>query len=335
MLRFLFIVSGLYFIAACTSQPTKSPLDKNASQSNNITLSHVRAYLLIGNVAKAEERFQTLDNPELNPNALLLLAELRAAQGDSLGAQQAFLQSIADGRLDKQQVFPNLLDYFCQQKKWPTLQEYAASLDNSALPADIKNKQLTTIGLCFFSEQHWQDAYDVLLKLDFNQQVEPFAYLALAHLNIEQKQYDYDTVKQLVDKFEATKTQVDPEVLWTSFLVYSALQQPQLAQQSAQQLVTLFPNNSFTRKYIILTKRNRTRPAERAASVQTTEQVVDNKQSGAMDKTTVHQIHIIKKGETLYQLSKRYSVSVADLLKWNPNLVVNDISLGTAIHVSE
>ena len=325
MLRFLLSLVGLYLLAACSSQPTqqpKSPPIKDTQQLNDITLSHVRAYLLIGNVAKAEERFQTINHPEFSPDVLLTLAELRAAKGDDLGAQQAFLQSINHAERGKQLVSTDLLDYFCRENKWEVLKGYASGLVKSDLLASIKNQQLSDIGLCFYRAQHWQEAYDWLIQLDFNQAVQPVSYLALARLSLEQK--NNDVTQQLINKFEANKTQVDPEILWTSFEIYSALQQPQLAQQAAQQLLDLFPNTSFTRKYLILTKRKKHAP-----EVEKQQPVITNKRP---DKP---QFHLIKKGETLYQLSKRYNISVADLLKLNPNVVVDDISLGTPIQVSE
>lgn len=325
MLQFLFVLSALYLITACASQPTAAPqpVPQSAPQSNDITLSHIRAYLALGNFQKAEERFQIIDTPEQDPDALLVLAELRAVKGDNLGAQQAFLQSVNHSEVGRHQVSTDLLDYFCREKKWPILQGYALGLEGSDLPVTAKNQQLSSLGRCFFSGKYWQDAYNSLSKLDFNQQVEPFAYLALARLHVEQQQDKM--AQQFIDKFEANKTQVDPEILWTSFEVYSALQKPQLAQQSAQQLVTLFPNNPFTRKYLILTKRNKNMRQEEviAPPVLPVEHNIKPK------------IHLIKAGETLYQISKYYNISVADILLWNPGLAIDSISLGAPIQVAE
>lgn len=326
MLRLLLLVSGLSLLAACSSQapqkPKSSPI-KDTAQLNNVALSHVRAYLLIGNIEKAEQRFQTINQADMQPEVLLTLAELRAAKGDDLGAQQAFIQSTQHSEFGKQLVATELLDYFCAQNKWPMLLGYATAMASRELTVSTRNQQLTNIGLCLFRAQHLSDAYKLLSELDFNQPIEPFAYLALARLSIEQQQTQ--TAQQLMDKFEVNKTQVDPEILWLSFEVYSYLQKPQLAQQAAQQLLALFPSNSFTRKYLILTKRNKHVP----------ETVVKPTTVLAKEDKAKPQIHLIKKGETLYQLSKRYNVTVAELLKWNPNLVIDDISLGTPIQVSE
>ncbi|WP_340680440.1 LysM peptidoglycan-binding domain-containing protein [Paraglaciecola sp.] len=326
MLRSLFFLSGLFLIIACTSQPpesSKSALVKDTTQTNKIALSHVRAYLLIGNIPKAEERFQSIKQPELNPDALLALAELRAAKGDGLGAQQAFLLSLAHPELSRYDVSTDLLDYFCREKRWQTLEGYATGLINSDIAVNTKNQQLSTIGLCFFREQSWQEAINWLSQLDFTQQLDPFTYLAMARLNIEVQQNG--VAQQFIDKYETTKTQVDAQSLWTSFEVYRALQQHSLAEQAAQQLMVLFPNTNYGRKYLILTKRNKHVP-DVVVKPSTILPVQDKKKPLT---------HLIKKGETLYQLSKRYNISVADLLKWNPTLVIDDISLGTPIQVSE
>jgi LysM repeat protein len=326
MLRSLFVLCGFWLIVACASQPSeppKSALNKDVTQLTQITLSHVKAYLLIGNIPKAEALFQSIKQPELNPNALLALAELRAAKGDALGAQQAFLLSTIQPQFNRYQVSPALLDYFCSEKRWQILEGYAAGLVNVEIPATTKNQQLSAIGLCFFSEQRWQEAINWLSLLDFTQQLDPFVYLAMARLNIEVQQNS--VAQQFIDKYETTKTQVDAQSLWTSFEVFRALQQHSLAEQAAQQLMVLFPNTNYGRKYLILTKRNKQVP-EMVVKPSTILPVQDKKKPLT---------HLIKKGETLYQLSKRYNISVADLLKWNPSLVIDDISLGTPIQVSE
>ncbi|KXI30665.1 LysM peptidoglycan-binding domain-containing protein [Paraglaciecola hydrolytica] len=330
MLRYVLFLSGLSLLAACTTSSSSASADKpkpilssDTTQLNKIALSHVQAYLMIGNNPKAEERFQTISEPELMPEAMLALAELRAAQGDDLEAQQAFMLAMNDSTLNRQQVTPELLGYLCKQKKWEILQGYASGLVNSALPTLIKNQQLATLGLCFFHAQQWQEANNWLNQLDFTQPVEPAVYLALAQLNVEQQQYK--TAQQLIDKYETNKTQIDAQTLWTSFIVYEALQNKHLAEQTAQQLKQLFPASDYT----LITK------TKMAFQKKDSEAVVTKSLPISSNQSTKPTIHLIKKGETLYQLSKRYVVSVADLLKWNPTLVVDDISLGTAIQVSE
>ncbi|MCB0503332.1 MAG: LysM peptidoglycan-binding domain-containing protein, partial [Bacteroidetes bacterium] len=43
-------------------------------------------------------------------------------------------------------------------------------------------------------------------------------------------------------------------------------------------------------------------------------------------------IHKVVKGETLYAISKKYEVSIADIKKWN-NLTSNDISIGQVLQI--
>jgi LysM repeat protein len=47
----------------------------------------------------------------------------------------------------------------------------------------------------------------------------------------------------------------------------------------------------------------------------------------------VQALHVVSSGETLYAISKKYSVSVDDIKKWN-NLSTNEISLGQELKVS-
>jgi LysM repeat protein len=44
-------------------------------------------------------------------------------------------------------------------------------------------------------------------------------------------------------------------------------------------------------------------------------------------------IHILKEGETLYQLTKKYGKTLSQLLFWNPNLEINEIPVGTKINL--
>lgn len=345
MLRYLIIASGVLLLLGCSNGPTNAKKDHstvNVADSTLITLSHVKAYLLIGNIKQAQKTFDTIDNVQAMPNTLLTLAELRAASGNAEGAQQAFLQALDSGQLDKQSVSVTLIDYFCTQKKWPALQGYASALvaytpeDNTqnASPSGIqlKNNTLTKIGLCFFDEQRFDEAQKWLQQLDVTQRLAPQAYLALARMAVKQKQYS--TAQELINQYESTKINIDAKMLWTAFEVYRALEQPEIANQLGENLRSLFPNNQYTRKYILTVKRGermqRHQPKS-VATLQTTNPTPLEKQTASSpDKTS----HIIKKGETLYQLSKRYGVSILDLLVWNPALVVDDIPLGASIRIS-
>jgi LysM repeat protein len=81
----------------------------------------------------------------------------------------------------------------------------------------------------------------------------------------------------------------------------------------------------YTRQYILLTKR-----AQRQARVYNpTPKTAKSKRN-----VSVGSFYFIKKGETLYQLSNRYGVSLSDLLLWNPALVVDEITLGALIRIS-
>ena len=119
MFKYLVIVSGILALLGCSTSPTNVTKDHsgiNVADSTLITLSHVKAYLLIGNIKQAQKTFDTIDNPQAMPNTLLTLAELRAASGNAEEAQQAFLQAMASDQLNKEAVSVSLTDYFCSQK---------------------------------------------------------------------------------------------------------------------------------------------------------------------------------------------------------------------------
>lgn len=287
-----------------------------------MTLSHVKAYLLIGNVIKADERFQTIKTPELVPGAMLTLAQLRAAKGDSLGAQQAFMFALDNQSLSNQPVSFKLLDYFCQQKMWLSLENYGANLLDSSTEIAAKNAALSMIGQCFFKAQDSVKAKYWLAQLDLALPVAPVDFLALARLSIEDNQYT--EAKQFIIRFEKTKNMIDAHTLWTALEVYQELQQPKQAEITGQNLTTLFPDSDYSIVYREMLKSN----------TQGLDKTVKTKIPQQVKLDTKEMIHIIKKGETLYQLSKRFEVTISDLLKWNPALVVDDISLGTSIRLT-
>lgn len=329
-------------IFGCSSIPNNvkiSSVNINSSaHSSQITLSHVKAYLLLGNIKKAEQLFETIEVPELNAQAMLTLAELHAAKGNSVDAQQVFLLALTDDQfvvpINKTTIPTDLLDYFCVEKKWPALQGYGAAIltsasdDNAQLTYNtLINKALTKIGLCFFQAQRWNDAKHWLEKIDYNLQVTPLTYLALARSNIELQLYS--DAQRLITRYESTKDNVDAKTLWTTIEVYIALKQPEMVIQTGENMRSLFPFNQYTRNYILLTKRGRIQALVNNALAASTTSSTAPKFVQPSDSLDAE--HVIKKGETLYQLTQKYKVSVAQLLLWNANLAINKISIGTRI----
>jgi Tfp pilus assembly protein PilF len=343
LFKYLVVVCGILALLGCSTSPTnakKEHANIHVADATLITLSHVKAYLLIGNVKQAQKTFDTIDNAQALPNTLLTLAELRAASGDADGAQHVFLLALANEQLDNQAVSVSLVDYFCTEKKWSALQGYASALvtsvpndTQSASPSGIhvKNKALSQIGLCFFNAQRFDEAQKWLQPLDVTQHLAPQAYLALARIAVEQRQYP--VAQESISRYETTKTNIDAKMLWTEFEVYRALGQPEKANQMGEHLYSLFPHNEYTRNYILTVKRGERmmrRQQKVTALRQTADSIFEKKQT---DSSPELPFHIIQKGETLYQLSKRYGVTTAEFMSSNPNLVINDISIGTKIRI--
>ncbi|MEP1449119.1 MAG: LysM peptidoglycan-binding domain-containing protein [Paraglaciecola sp.] len=349
---------------ACTTNQTITPLSEpidRTSDETEIKLSHVKAYLMIGNINKAQESFNAIDatNSRDVPNNLITLSELRAATGDAEGAQKAFLLALSNAPFDKLSVPETLTDYLCSEKKWPALEGYAAALFTSSdeIPNEsrssarikLKNKTLTQIGLCFFNGQQLEQADQLLQQIDLTQNINPEVHLALARIAVEQNQLD--TAQASMKRYEATKSQIDAKMLWTAFEVYQALEQPEMTERTGEYLYSLFPHNEYTRKYILARKRSerlkRQQEAQELLSKNDLvplgyEKEISTKAKAAKEQETQNQrlpepefsIHIIKKGETLYQLSKRYDVSIPELQSLNPTLEIDNISVGTKIRIT-
>jgi Tfp pilus assembly protein PilF len=319
--HFLFL-SSVLILLGCSSSPNNLQNKNIRGESiSQVTLSHVKAYLLIGNITKADERFQTIQTPELVPGAMLALAQLRAAKGDSLGAQQAFVFALDNQTLSGQPITSKLLDYFCQKKMWQALEGYGTNLLDSATAIMAKNASLSMIGQCFFKTHEWINAKYWLNQLDLMQAVGPLDFLALARLSIEDKQYK--KAEQFMIRFEETKNNLNAHMLWTALKVYQGLQQPKRVEQIGQHLSALFPDSDYSLVYREMLKLNSQGLRKKLKT--------DISRQATLDTKGI--IHIIKKGETLYQLSKRYGVTAAALMSWNPNLVIDDISIRTKIRI--
>jgi Tfp pilus assembly protein PilF len=318
----LSIIGTIFLCLGCSSSPNNLQNTNLGGETvSQVTLSHVKAYLLIGNVTKAEERFQTIQTPEVVPGAMLALAQLRAAKGDSLGAQQAFMFALDNQTLSGLPISSKLLDYFCQKKMWQALEGYGANLINASTDIMTKNVALSIIGQCFFKKNEWIKAKYWLNHLDLMQTVDPLDFLALARLSIKDNQFT--EAEQFLIRFEETKNNVNAHTLWTALKVYQGLQQPERVEQIGQHLSALFPDSDYSLVYRQMAKL-KTQDSSKVVKIELPQQA-------KLD--TEHLTHIIKKGETLYQLSKRYGVTTPELMSWNPNLVIDDISIGTKIRI--
>ncbi|MGS2720618.1 LysM peptidoglycan-binding domain-containing protein [Paraglaciecola aestuariivivens] len=347
----LILVISLFILVGCSgrsaNQAPLSQAEKNLSATDT-TLSHIQAYLLIGNTTKAEQLLNQLDSTQLPPKAKVLLAELHAAKGNSVEAQQSFLSAIADMQANQAwantQVPVNLLDYFCDEKKWPALEGYAktivADISNASDSLNenqpIKQKVLTQIGLCFFSQQKWQQTSTWLNQLELSSEVDPLVYLALARASIEQQ--DLVKAQQLISHYQQYKKKVDAPSLWAAIEVHLALGQQEQAKALGETLRSLFHYNEYSRQYILLTKRGMLdRPTSNSSQTLPPEAQQEPSATDAVSASTpalpFNTVHTIQKGETLYRLSKLYGLTTAELQAWNPELDVNDIPIGTQIRV--
>jgi Tfp pilus assembly protein PilF len=348
--KYLIFFAIVILLTACSTNQTISNLSESSvktSDETQVKLSHVKAYLMIGNINQAQESFNAINTTSSQnlPNSLITLSELRAATGDAEGAQKAFLLALSSDPFDKISVPETLTDYLCIEKKWPALQGYASTLvagstENhseapSTVPPHLKSKTLTQIGLCFFNEQHLEQAQKWLGQLDMTQQIDPQAHLALARIAVQKNQLS--VAQESINQYETTKTKIDAKMLWTAFEVYQALNEPGIATKTGDDLYSLFPHNEYTRKYILTKKRGERIRHKQQETITLQETINSSPERKLLSLPAApayeQSIHIMKKGETLYQLSKRYDVSIVNLLRWNPDLVVNDISLGTKIRL--
>lgn len=322
MLRYVLLLCALLFLFGCESsqnQVSQNTLLSTAFRADIATLSHARSYLKIGNIKKADERFQAIVNPDNVPGAILFLAELSADKGDIVSAQTAFLKALDQRSKETHGVPAELLTYFCNQNKWQALGHYAATLLDENISKDIINNHLNLIGLCFFWAEKWDESTFWLSKLDLNQSVDPITFLAMSRINIRNN--NLRQARDFIQQFEDKKTQVDAKTLWLTIEVYRDLNHPNKATEAGSHLVALFPGTDYARISQQMMKLNSLK------TISKTKEAIEKKN----EHPQLAKFHVISKGETLYRLTKKYEVTLSQLLLWNPNLVINDIPLGTKI----
>ena len=325
MLRIVFLFCFISILSACAS---RTDLPENLqfvhqNQSDETLLSYVKSYMLIGNFTKAKEHFLKINNLTSMPEAMLLSAELKASQNDIIGAQQDFLLAVNHSKASNLNVSPTLLDYFCTHKKWTALDGLVKALQQLSDLSTEQNQQITNIGLCYFRQNKWDEANTLLSYSDARSDTHPLVFLALARISVERKLFA--EARRLLAMFETSKVAVTPESLWTSYEVHHALGQHKLAEQTGEMLIALFPGTDQAKLYNTVAKFNQIDSAPRPS----------HSKNPVFEVNTEVKFHSIKRGETLYQLSKRYNVAIGLLLKWNAQLNVDDIPIGTKIQVSD
>jgi hypothetical protein len=106
------------------------------------------------------------------------------------------------------------------------------------------------------------------------------------------------------------KYTVETQTLWNVIEVYMALKQPDVAAQIDENMRGLFHYNEYTHKYILLTKRGLIQTIENNPIPSPT--LIPT--SPNPEEIPKDVFHLIKKGETPYQLSKRYGVTAPELM---------------------
>jgi Tfp pilus assembly protein PilF len=310
-------------LQACGShkaiQPNNPAQPKATIQAS---LSYIKAYLQLGDIQQAQSLYDDLNRPDSSVDTLLVLAELRAAQNDPTGAQQAFFDAMAFPQFLVSSTPNQLINFFCEQKKWLALEGYAKSVQQMTLTSNQKNQYLTPVALCFYNHNKPDEAGFWLAQLDSESQLSADVYLALAKIRADSQ--EWTIAKRFMRLFERNKTQVTADNLWSAAHIYHVLNRPNKASQLIDSIQRLFPMWEFPKSYqnqiLIADKRKVAKVEESEPELKTF----------LVNRSTVH---VMQKGETLYSLSRKYQVNVSELKTWNPNLIVDDIPLGTSIIV--
>jgi type IV pilus biogenesis/stability protein PilW len=314
---------------------------RNATSSLSIAL----AYLQLGNTEKAEPNLQKALNESPQSGAVYLGYALYYQQiGDYEKAEAAFFQA---RQYSPRSLIPqDFVTYLCRKGEYESATSHYSSVVSVA--GERVNKSLL-IGLaeCYYQQEYWAEAEEAyLVSLEQPSGTNDRALLRLAELSLNRN--EPKTALEYLTRFNMAKTQVTAESLALELKTYEALELQDKVQEVGDMLSTLFPNHEYAQT---LTSATESKPKEikkqpvsvkersrTLAKLETkeTKPVEAGTTKAKVEVTVVDEAvkyHVIKKGETLYRVTRIYDVSLEQLRAWNPELKVNDISIGTKIYL--
>lgn len=116
---------------------------------------------------------------------------------------------------------------------------------------------------------------------------------------------------------------------------------PDVSRRPEANTVIVIPNPNFKKENSSSTSSTQKDPDKtNNSSEETTTNKEENENSDAVYKETVvdYETHVVKKGETVYRITKQYGISKADLIRYNPeytNIEGNNLSIGQVLKVKE
>ncbi len=291
---------GLSYLQAGNFSQAKFNLDRALSFAPRFADAHYGMafyYQQVGEVAQAREAYDTaLGLAPNDPEISNSYGAFLCTQGQFDEAEQLFLKAVSSrDYVSSAQTYENAA--ICQQTKGDITQAIFY-LKKSLNHQPRRASVLALLAELQTSQQQYADAKRTLNRLESVSGVTADS----VYLRYQIAQFEGDTVRQ---------------------------------RDYANMLQARFPQHPNAQKVILdaeiiasggvpKVQPSEAKPAAKASS--TTEQHSEKRSP---------LVHVLQKGETLYRLSVRYQVSVADLITWNKLTNATNLSVGQRIIVSQ
>lgn len=305
---------------------------RNATSSLSIAL----AYLQLGNTGKAELNLQkALDENPTSGSVYLGYALYYQQLGDYEKAEAAFFQA---KQYSPASLIPeDFVTYLCRKGEYDAATSHYTSVVSVAGDR-VKKSLLIDLAECYYRQEHVEKAEEAYLQsLKQSGGSNDKALLRLAELAL--KRGESLVALDYLARFNASKVHVTAESLQLEIDTYQVLGMEDKVSQASQMLSALFPNHLSNGHMVTEGETSESLPKPQtiddsqviATSIADTS--IEETETPASEESARH--HILKKGETLYRVTRMYDVSLEQLRAWNPELEINNISIGTKIYLQD
>ncbi|BDX07842.1 type IV pilus biogenesis/stability protein PilW [Planctobacterium marinum] len=323
MMRILIFFCSI-LLAGCASQPVNN---KNtlAPGVNQVEAAKTRVslgltYLKNGNYVQAKTNLD---------KAL----EFAPRLGDAHFALAFYYQQVSEWEIARQYYEqamhldsnnPDLINsygaFLCE------IGEYREAKENLLRAINIKTynrsaESYENLAICSHRQGNIGEAMNYLRSALQHQPGRARSWYMLVELLLAKKQWQ--EAKVAYRQYEKV-VPVTADTLNLAIEIENGLGNANIAQGYADMLQTLYPERVGLPRTVILapSQVNYTQPEQQSAGIS----------SELAGKDVVY--HVLQKGETLYQISRRYNVRVQTLVDWNNIKDVADLSIGQRIIVS-
>lgn len=320
----------IFLLSACASQtPTTSnkPTGINAIEAAKTRVSLGLTYLKNGNYVQAKTNLdKALEFAPRYGNAHFGLAHYYQQVSEYELARQYYEQAL---KLDRNN--PNLINsygaFLCE------IGEYHDAQENLLKAANFRayNKTAETyenLAICSHRQGNINDALSYVRTALKHQPGRARSWFMFVELLIGNEQWQ--EAKVAYRQYEKV-VPVTADTLNLAIEIEQGLGNKKVAQGYSDMLQTLYPDVAGQPRKVIL-QPLKTSETNLAANDLVVSRATVNSITGTQtSEETLY--HVLQKGETLYQISRRYNVRVQSLVNWNNIQDVSNLSIGQKIVV--